>query len=284
MFEFEGPIAPYLEPVIVGLPTIIKSAITKSGRRLVEIEVSSEHKDIEGDVILQSALLNSAQTFLEKGHIDIDHYSELGSNPKYSFLGIRNPESYIIGYPEEVLDLGKGRTGIKFEVKQNNNGICDGNKYKYDMFWESLQTTPPTRWLASVYGFPGPDTETGTCAKGVCGDCCATRYLVKTFMWKSTAVTQNPINDTLKMAAKVVTMKSFAAMLKSNIPMNNGMSNLSRTMIKSRFIDHICKSCPSTHDGKNINIWTVRDHYIKCENLDYNQADIYALATDSLFR
>lgn len=283
MIEFEGPIAPYSEAVIVGLPTLIKSVVSKSGRRLVELEVSSENKDIEGDIILQSALLKSADVFLKKGTIDIDHYSELGNNPRYAFLGIRNPESYIIGYPEEVFDLGEGRTGIKFEVKKNNNGISDPDKYKYDMFWESLQTTPPTRWLASVYGFPGSDTEVGACAKGVCGDCCATRYLVKSFDWKSTAVTQNPINDSLKMAARMVTAKSFAAMLKLNINLDN-QPILSRTLIKARFNDHICKSCPSTRNGTDINIWTVRDHYLKCENLNYNLADMYALATNSLFR
>ena len=51
--------------VCVSVPTIIKSRVEKaSGRRIVEVEASSQEVDSEGDVILQSALLNSAQEFV----------------------------------------------------------------------------------------------------------------------------------------------------------------------------------------------------------------------------
>jgi hypothetical protein len=92
------------------LPVLIK-ARTDGDRRLVEVEASNEEKDSEKDIIKQFALLDSAASFVATGHLDIDHYSEIGER-----LGMANPTDYIVGVPTEMKDLGKGRTGVLGEL------------------------------------------------------------------------------------------------------------------------------------------------------------------------
>jgi hypothetical protein len=262
------------DPIIIGFPTIVKAAIGADGQRLIELEASNENKDSEGDIILQKALLDAAPHYLQCGHIDIDHYSELGRNPAYNYLGIKDPDGWIIGVPTDVKDFGSGRTGIKAEIYKGKDGVSDPSKHKYDMFWESLQTNPPARWFASIYGFPGPDTIKGG------GD--PYRYLVKSFDWRSTAVTRNPINKNIESTARIITAKAFAAHLPRPFPAEERM--FSRSDMRALFHDHLAKSCPSTDFGQQFSIWALRDHFINCDQLTYNSADLYALATGEVIR
>src|ERR1700723_62675 len=107
------------EPLIIQMPVIIKAHVSKSGQRIIQFEASSATRDYEGDVIEQKALLNSADFFVKNGFLDVDHYCELGRNPDYSWLGIKDPESWIVGKPLEVYDLGNYRTGVKAVIKSN---------------------------------------------------------------------------------------------------------------------------------------------------------------------
>jgi hypothetical protein len=269
------------EAVVISFPALIKGSIYK-GKRIIEFEASNETSDQEGDVILQSALLDAAPAFIEKGHIDIDHYSELGKNPAFHYLGITNPDDWIIGTPLEVKDLGKGCTGVKAEIFQQANGKYDPEHYKYDAFWKSLQSKPVVKYYASVYGFPGADTEEKACAIGASGkEVCATRYLVKSFDWRSTAVTRNPINDSIKSTVRIITAKAFAAKMK---PVSKIETCFSREAIYKSINAHLSKSCPSTDNGSRLSVYTLRDHYINCKNQTYNMADMYALATMELLR
>src|ERR1700743_2718026 len=106
------------DAVIVDFPILIKAATTAEGRRMIEVEASSEECDSEGDVILQKALLGSAKSFVRTGHID--HISEMGER-----MGIPNPESYIIGHPTEVKDIGGGRTSVVAEIMRSKDGKMD---------------------------------------------------------------------------------------------------------------------------------------------------------------
>lgn len=259
------------DPVIIGFPALIKAHVDGAGRRLIELEVSNEYEDVEGDLIQQKALLKAASTYLRTGHVDIDHYSELGKNPAYKWLGIKNPEEWIIGMPTTVRDIGDSRTGIEAEIYKNKDGTVDPTRYKYDMFWQSLQTDPPARWYASIYGYPGNDTEEGTLA---------TRYLVKSFDWRSTAVTRNPVNDSIKSAARIVSAKSFAAKLPRPFPADEQV--FTREHMRQLFKSHICGECPSTDKGQDVTVWSIRDHFMKCDHLTYNMADLYALAISEL--
>ena len=275
------------EPIIINISTPIMKATIVGGERLVEVECSNQTEDSEGDIILQSALLKAGPKYIKHGHVDLDHYSEIGRNPRYAFLGIKDPESFIIGYPTNVFDMGDGRTGLKVRIKKNEDGISDPDLYKWDMFWDSLQKDPPTRWFASVYGFPGNDTEEGTEAK---------RFLVKSFDWKSTAFTRTPVNETIIGTARVIakaklhniiTAKSYAM---SMLPKAWGESygfdfnHFSRSALRSEYWGHLMKGCTSVSENRDLTVFDIRDHYIKCRNMPYDLADMCALATVELFR
>lgn len=190
-----------MEAICLTFPTIIKAS-QKEGKRLVEVQASSEDCDQEGDVILQRALLNSAESFIKNGHIDIDHVSEIGHR-----YGIANPDAYIIGYPTEVRDKGKGRTFVEFELLRDEDDE-DGTSL-YNFVWKSLHTKPPMRWSASIYGFP-IDGEWEDCSEETCEGTDATRYLVKGLRWKSLALTRQPVNNHLKGFARIVKSSFYA--------------------------------------------------------------------------
>ena len=198
---------PLMKAIIIEIPMLIKAS-TQDGRRIVELEASVEKCDLEGDVILQSALMNSRDSFLRSGHLDIEHYSEIGDRLDPP---IPNPSSYIVGRPIDLLDLGNGRTGVVGEIAKSNDGSFRPDLRQYDMLWESLNRTPPVKWLASVYGYPIPeevvDCTSSTCTHG------ATRYLVKGIDWRSTALCRRPMNDKIKGYVRVVSQKSFVTAL-----------------------------------------------------------------------
>ena len=168
----------------------------------MELEVSNEERDGEDDVILQSALLGSSASFLRSGHFDIDHISEIGER-----IGVANPASYIVGRPTKVIDLGKGRTGCECEIFKSRDGVHDPKLHKYDMLWDSLNTEPSVRWLASIYGFP-MEGMVEDCREKVC-DKNAGRFLVKGIDWRSVAFTRNPVNTAIEGFAQVVSAKSY---------------------------------------------------------------------------
>ncbi len=202
---------PIMKAVIIELPMLIKAS-TQDGRRIVELEASNEGVDLEGDKIAQSALMKSRESFLRSGHLDIEHYSEIGDRLDPP---IPNPASYIVGRPIDVVDLGNGRTGVVGEIAKSADGSYRPDLYKYDMLWESLNRVPPVKWLASIYGYPIPeeviDCSTTTCNNG------AKRYYVTGIDWRSLAFCKNPMNNHIVGAARVVSRKSFTdAISRSN--------------------------------------------------------------------
>ncbi len=206
-----------MEAIIVSYPAIIKAQKTETGERIVSVEASAESVDSEGDLITQKALLDSADSFVKTGHIDLDHLSEIGAQ-----LGIQNPLSYIVGIPLEVypIDNGDGikRTGVKCQIFTSKDGVHAPSKNKYDEFWDSLQTNPPTRWRASIYGFPKSDGLVD-CTKSSCSSG-ATRYHVTGIDWRSLAFTKNPVNDHIKGFVKIESVKSF---IKNFLPEKSGI-------------------------------------------------------------
>lgn len=190
--------------VSISLPVIVKAHQTDDGKRVVEVEASCEEVDSEGDVIEQKALLDSAASFVNAGHIDLDHISELGHR-----LGIPNPESFIIGRPTEVKDIGDHRTSVIWECFRSNDGSHNPDLHRYDAFWDSLQTRPPIKWLASVYGFPPSDSVIDCRGSNSACPSKARRYHIKAMDWRSLAMTRNPVQNHLKGYAKVVTAKAF---------------------------------------------------------------------------
>ena len=260
------------ESFILDLSVVIKAS-EADGKRLVAVEASNEEVDKEGDVILQKALLDSQDTFLKGGHFDIDHISELGLR-----MGITNPDRYVIGYPTKVTDLGKGRTGVEGEIFRNKDGSCDPNKFIYDSFWTSLQTNPPTRWRASIYG---KAREVDTSGKD------APRHVVKAIEWKSLAFTKRPVNDQIKGEAHIITAKAYVDIIKSEMQAAMGAASTpvpavpgitSRQAMLDEYYGHVCRSCPHTDEGNFVNAYSIREHFEKCKFMGCEQADIQMLA------
>lgn len=202
MLEKSAHNAAAREPIVISLPVIIKSS-EKDGKRLIECEASVEQIDSEGDLIEQKALLDAGPEFVKTGHFDIDHLSEIGTR-----YGIPNPESYIVGRPTEVVDLGDKRTGVRGEISRSASNTFDPVANRYDSFWNSLQSKPAVMWRASIYGFPTDDgwidCRTDSCPSK------AQRFHIKALSWRSLAFTRNPINDNIKGHVKVFTAKAYA--------------------------------------------------------------------------
>lgn len=202
-------------PFIGILPlAIVKAKASPDGRRLVELCASTEVADLEGDCILQKALMDAAPSFVANGHLDIDHVSEL-----YEDFGIANPTSWIVGRPLKVWDGGGGQTMVLCHLRKSES--YDPLVNKWDELWASLQTDPPVAWRASVYGFIDPHS-TVDCREEPClwkGEGPApTRYVVSKFDWRSLAFTRNPVCDGIKSYARIVSAKSWVGLVKAAKP------------------------------------------------------------------
>ncbi len=304
--------------IMFDLPCIIKATTDTTGKRIVELEASNEQVDLEGDVILQKALLDSAASFIKHGHLDIDHISEIGDTLSPP---ITNKLSYIVGVPLEVTDLGNGRTGVKGLITESKDGISDPVNNKYDELWESLNRKPPVAWRASIFGYPIlselVDCSENTCSHG------ATRYLVKGIDWRSLAFTRTPMNNKITGFARVVTGKSFAKIMKagglwpqeadifedgdepllsSMVGGTNGVAGIGGSAIANsddnipatpvtpncpantdemwgEYIRHISISCPcGDYLIPENSIGYFREHYMVCRGLPFDKSDILAHA------
>lgn len=187
--------------IVARLPAVIKARpMDTTGRRIVEVEASTETVDYDGDIILQSALLDAGREFVLNGHLDIDHLSEMGAR-----MGIADPSSYVVGVPLDVGATDGKHTFVRGEISRSHDGRFDPVRNRYDAFWESLQRDPPVRWFSSIYGFPKDldDCRGGTCANG------ATRFVVKSIDWRSLAFTRSPKNLALTEPTRIVSAKSY---------------------------------------------------------------------------
>ena len=250
---------------IIEFPAVVKGRI-EDGRRIVDVEASVEMEDEEGDLILQKALLDSSGSFLRNGHLDIDHVSELGAE-----MRIPNPLSWIIGRPIEVRDGGNGRTIVRGEIKKALDGRSNPDRNKYDEFWESLMSDPPTPWRASVFGYMGEDTI--DCRDEVCAGG-PKRFLVKTFDWRSLAFTRNPVNQNIKGYAKIVTAKSWVGRQKIGGWVEEPVSP---SGLREMIGQTDCATCGGLRDNPSMPMLT--RHYSKCCGMAEDMAEIMAAAT-----
>jgi hypothetical protein len=301
-----------MDTLIIEIPAIVKARTDSGGRRLVEVEASNETVDSEGDIILQSALIDAAPQFIKTGNLDIDHISEIGHR-----YGIANPSAYIVGRPTEVKDIGGGRTSVVGEIMRSRDGTHNPAANKYDEFWDSLMSDPPVNWRASIYGFPSPDGLVD-CTKARAGEKTygATRFLVKGLSWRSLAFTRNPVNDAITGSARVLTQKAFFEVMKSrfdksydvtgmpmppNFPMTtpaqgpvpavqlSGDSSFvadaplltprNRVELMGHLYGHIRRGdCPFANPESGASVFTFRQHFMGCCGQPEYSADILALA------
>jgi hypothetical protein len=265
--------------VVARFPVLVKARPADStGRRIVEVESSTETIDYDGDVIMQSALMGSAASFVANGHLDIDHLSEFGAR-----MGIPDPESYIVGRPMDVGTLDGGRTFVKGEISRSLDGSFDPEKRRYDAFWASLQSDPPVRWFSSIYGFPTDldDCQGKTCASG------ATRFLIKAIDWKSLAFTRTPKNLGLTSPTRIVSAKSYLIELAKSFGNVGTLPVIMRGMegppigiqLPNTMADVWAqKSCAGCGVHTAPSLLGYRSHFAKCLGFPPGASDLYAHA------
>lgn len=306
---------PIMKAIAIDFDVVIKSSV-QDGRRIIEFECSNEAVDLEGDCIVQKALMDSKDSFLKSGHLDLEHYSEIGDRLDPP---IPNPASYIIGKPLQVLDLGGGRTGIIGEITRSADGSFHPELYQYDAIWDAINRRPPVEYRASIYGYPIPEAVTD-CTQSSCTHG-ATRYLVKGIDWRSTALCRRPMNDKIRGYVRVVSQKSFTDAISRSTPFwsdstdifgadsaepmlasmvgglpgsvggsaiqaNDAQAPAQQPMNCPASIDemwgeyqrHIIRDCPAYDMSIGNTLGFLRDHYMQCRGLPFDKADILAHA------
>lgn len=270
---------------VLRVPALIKAKpMDATGRRIVEVEASTEEVDFDGDVVLQSALIGSAANFVANGHLDIDHLSEFGAR-----MGIPNPSSYIVGRPMDVWAMKGGRTFVKGEIARSSDGAFRPDVNKYDELWQSLQSDPPVQWFSSIYGFP---TDLDDCKEGICGANGATRFVIKAIDWRSLAFTRTPKNTALSSPTRIVSAKAYLVEIAkayhmSPIPTEIETGETAAGMgstppgiqIPNTMADvWLQKSCAGCGAHKMPSVMGYRNHFAKCMGYPHGAADLFAHA------
>lgn len=250
--------------IVARIPVLIKARPADvSGRRIVEVEASTETIDVDGDMIMQDALLKSAASFVNSGHLDIDHLSEFGYR-----LGIPDPSSYIIGRPLDVRSGPNRTTFVEGEISKAIDGKIDPVRNRFDEFWQSLQRDPPVTWFSSIYGWP---TDLEDFSKSAGSNSGITRYLIKSLDWRSLAFTRSPKNTGLTSQARIVTAKSYLVELAKALPgMEHDIPSMAALTQSA-----VCPIC-SVHTLPSL--LGFRQHFIACKGAPFGMADIYAHA------
>jgi hypothetical protein len=148
----------------------------EDGNYIFEVEASNENIDLQKQIVLQRALLESKEDFLKVGIVSFDHlHKRRGEDGQV----ISDP-SMIIGEPIEVRTEGKS-TIVKGKLYHNNDKARDIIK---------LLKAKSTRIKASVGGiFPKiiKDAKTGV------------EKITRVF-WNDLALTPSPVNHTVSPA------------------------------------------------------------------------------------
>ena len=283
--------------VVARIPVLVKARPPEqSGRRIVEVESSTEEIDLDGDVVMQSALINSAASFIATGHLDIDHLSEFGAR-----MGIPDPSSYIVGRPLDVKAMPYRRTFVEGEIRRSLDGTEDPVRNRYDELWKSLRSDPPVQWFASIYGFP---IDVDDCTKAECSSTRATRLVIKAIDWRSLAFTRTPKNTALTSPARIISAKSMLAEMIAEKAASRGMffapatgpvsaggnttpnpkhgPPLSSLLAVPCTMDDVyaaadCAKCACGVDGMP-SLGGYRRHFAKCAGMDPGMADVFAHA------
>lgn len=175
-------------PEHVCLGGLLVKAHPEAGDRVIYVEASNEALDFEGQVVLNKALRESAETFSKFGVVDLDHKSMPAVARK---LGIQNPEEWIIGQPLGV-DFVGNTTIVKAQLRQGDSPLAA----RANRVWEGLtQINPPDRYYASVGGSVlGTDVRVDPLTGN------KVPVITKTH-WNNLALSMNPINPALAPAS-----------------------------------------------------------------------------------
>ena len=155
----------------------------EAGQRILYMQASSEVRDLQGEKVLLSALAKSIPYFLQYGRIDLDHASVLGEIRGQKV----NPYAYEIGKPLDARVDGDS-VWVKAAIFTARGS---GNRWTEaaDLFWDSLQTSPPTVWYPSIAGdvfAEAPTFEDGRNTQEIRG-----------IRWHSIGLSRTPVNHTV---------------------------------------------------------------------------------------
>ena len=145
-------------------------------------EASNENEDLEGDITLQQALLDSKEHFITNGVVTYDHRH---NNPDE-----KNPERYIIGEPMDVNFMPDGKTLVKFKLFKRNDIAKEIIK--------KLQDKAKTVRI-SIGGHFGRKLGNK----------------IISFLWDEIALTYKPVNNTLSKSLKV--FNAFHSMMSNGM-------------------------------------------------------------------
>lgn len=149
---------------------------------------------MDNERMLRQALMDSAEYFLSKGNLDIEHLTLLGLQK-----GLQNPRQYEIGRPID-LKFDDGRTFVKGEIYQGVGQELE----QANFFWKSItEFVPAMPWFPSVGGHI---RDTGMIhPKGSPNPVKA----IKKVYWNNIGFAREPVNPTVP-GVSVIPMGSFA--------------------------------------------------------------------------
>jgi len=182
-------------PEYLCIGSMLKATPRMEGNnRFIYIEASNEVEDQQNEVVLQKALRDSADWFLQYGNLDIDHYTLIGKpNPKLGTPGIPGCELFEIGRPVDVKFSG-GATFVKGLIATGSGPASE----KANEFWSSLvDISPPARWYPSVGGHV---MET---AVEIDPDTKSRKAYVKKVRWSNIGFSKTPVNQAVPTVATV---------------------------------------------------------------------------------
>ena len=168
----------------------------EGGQRVLYMEASTELRDLQNELVLVNALKRSIPYFLKFGRIDLDHASVTGRIRGTSV----NPYAYEIGKPLDARVDGSSiyvKCGIWSSTDKTNRFTEAA-----DLFWDSLQTSPPVAWYPSVAGdvyAEGPSTDAdGNPVQEIRG-----------LRWHSIGLSRTPVNPHVS-PVSTMPMRAFA--------------------------------------------------------------------------
>lgn len=184
-------------PDYLSIGAMLKATpMQEGGKRFVYIEASNEALDQQNEVVMQKALKDSADWYLQYGNLDIDHFTQIGAK-----AGIPNYNSYEIGQPIEVQFAGD-KTFVKGEILSGSGPVAA----QANEFWSSLvDRDPPAKWYPSVGGVVqekaieiDPKTK-------------LRKAFIKKVRWSNIGFSKTPVNQNVPTVATV----PFGALAKS---------------------------------------------------------------------
>jgi len=148
------------------------------GKWSVYLEASNEDLDLDEETVLQKALKDAADYYLQHGVISWDHKQKVLHDPAF-IIG----EPIDVAFPDSKATLVKG-----FLYKENKRA---------QSLWENL-LSKSTRFGSSVGGYVLNKSQQGQ---------------VNKVYWDEVAITHKPINDMTQGRTSIIPFKEFAKAL-----------------------------------------------------------------------